>query len=891
MRANSAHLLGEDAVALCVDRFLDWLANCEWSRGMGTLGCLATVFAFFLVQVGAASVFQLGVKVVDPAGRPVSQAKVQLLDRTRKELKVTPENRSGSFLFGGLAAGLYRVEVSSAGFGASSTTLILRSNQSVTLRLAIAEQTTSITVSSPVNQLDPSAEASAGVLRLNRTELSNLPIEDDDVIAAMSRLVNPSGGGAATIVIDGMERTDSVTLTPSLVKEVRINNNGYSAQFPKPGKDRIEIDTASGGDTLHGAFAFRDRDSIFDARNPFSISKPSFSRQGFELNLNGPLVKKKLFFLVSANRDQQQQDIPVLAFFPSGIVRQDVVAPMTTNLFAGRLDWNVSEKQKASARYELHIDTADDIGVGGFGLPETGSTRFHHDYRVGLSDEYTFSPNVINQFQVALGKNYEQLNSTSNAPLIVVQGAFQQGGGQANEWREEPRYEFQDTLSATAGTMTWKVGAEARFHPITNFNADNFGGTYNFASLSAYTAGLPTLFAQNGGNPYLSFRQNEYSWFIQTEKRFSHVTLFAGLRDELQSGLASYPNLAPRVALAWSPGHDHKTVVRAGSGIFYDRRPPVILSQALRYNGINALQYLVTNPSFPVVEPLPIDANTVYQIDRTMTLPRIYQASATVDRELPGGFVATADYTYQRGNHLFMTRNINAPFSNEGVRPFSGDGNIDQVESAALSRGTVFTITVRSPPRKRYQLSAQYVLSYLRDNTSDVFTPPPPGSGIAPVIGPTNSLFSLPANNYDLRPEWGPSDNDIRHFFALQGTMQLPWHFNFGILTTVHSGLPYNITTGEDNNGDTDPNDRPPGVTRNTARGAGFASVDLHVGRPFVFRRGEHSFQCELGVDAFNSSNRTNLTGYVGVVTSPLYGQPSAAYGARQMQLSFKASF
>ena len=167
------------------------------------------------------------------------------------------------------------------GFGTATTKVVLRSNQTLTIPLAISKQQTSITVSAEGNRLDTSNESQASLLRLNTKQLSSLPIEDDDVIGAMSRLINPSGGQAATIVVDGMERTDSITLKPSMIKELRINNNGYSAQFPRSGKDRIEIETAAGTDTLHGSFLFRDRDAIFDARNPFSLSKPFLLAAGF----------------------------------------------------------------------------------------------------------------------------------------------------------------------------------------------------------------------------------------------------------------------------------------------------------------------------------------------------------------------------------------------------------------------------------------------------------------------------------------------------------------------------------------------------------------------------------------------------------------------------------
>lgn len=153
------------------------------------------------------------------------------------------------------------------------------------------------------------------------------------------------------------------------------------------------------------------------------------------------------------------------------------------------------------------------------------------------------------------------------------------------------------------------------------------------------------------------------------------------------------------------------------------------------------------------------------------------------------------------------------------------------------------------------------------------------------------NLFSLPANNYSLQPEWGPANNDIRNRFGLAATVHLPWRFNLGTLTSVHSGLPCNITTGYDNNRDTDPNDRPPGVTRNTGRGAGYFSIDLHLARPITFEELGRKFDCEIAVDSFNILNHTNPSNYVGVETSPLFGQPNAAYNGREWQLSFKVHF
>lgn len=190
---------------------------------------------------------------------------------------------------------------------------------------------------------------------------------------------NPASGESPTIIVDGMERTDSVTLSTSQVREVRLNNNAYSAEYPKPSKDRIEIDTKTGSDAFHGGFVFRTRNSVFDARNPFAATKPPFSRNGYELNLSGPILKKRLYFFVDADRENQQQVQPILAYLPFGLLNQEVLAPFTRDLLLGRIDWQLTEAHRLSAKYEFHQDEASNVGMGGFVLPEAGAIRFHHD--------------------------------------------------------------------------------------------------------------------------------------------------------------------------------------------------------------------------------------------------------------------------------------------------------------------------------------------------------------------------------------------------------------------------------------------------------------------------------------------------------------------------------
>jgi hypothetical protein len=847
---------------------------------------ILTVAFTLSVAAHAGGFFRIRGLVTDPSGAAIPAAGIAIVGPGAKTHLETDVN--GEFFSEPLPSGGYIVEASKSGFESQKRAVALTNkNLALNLTLPLAKQQDSVTVKSRPSLLDTATDAHQDAFTVDQAALADLPIKDGDVLSSLSAFVNPAGGAAPTVIVDGMERTDA-DLPLSSIQQVRINNNAYSAEFPKPGKDRIEIDTKGGDDSFHGGFLIRARNSLFDARNPMADLKLPYSREGYEANLSGPILRKKLWFFLDANQERQQQSQPVVAVLPCGVLQTDILSPTTRERFLGRIDWQPTQAHRIGLKYELHLDESSNNGVGGFSLPDLATTLYQHDYRVEISDQYVFSPNLLNAFRIAFGTNSQRLNSANDQPLVIVQGAFSNGGAQVNEWREEPRTDTQDTASYSQGPNNWKFGAIANFHPFRTYNADNFGGTYTFASLAAYEAGQPELFTITTGNPLLAFQQNDYGWFAQYERKIGNASLFAGVRHEFQSGMSRYGNLAPRLAAAFAPGRDHLTVIRIGGGIFYDRRPPPVLEQALRYNGVQTQQYVVANPAYPALIPAAdsLSPVSVWRIDPTMTFPRIYQASVTLERRLPAGFVLVSDYTYQRGTHLLRARDINAPLPGTGLRPLPEEGNIDQIESSASSRGQILNWTLKSPPMQRFQFFAQYTLGWLYDDTGAAF-PPPPGANAS-----ATGLFSalLPANSYDLRPEWGRANNDARHRFGLSGTVQLPWQLAFGTMTQIRSGLPFNITTGQDNP-EGIANLRPPGVTRNTGQGPGQVSVDIHLARKILHHAGERKIDAQIGIDSFNVLNHTNLANYVGVVTSPFFGKAIAASDGRQMQFTLQARF
>jgi hypothetical protein len=101
------------------------------------------------------------------------------------------------------------------------------------------------------------------------------------------------------------------------------------------------------------------------------------------------------------------------------------------------------------------------------------------------------------------------------------------------------------------------------------------------------------------------------------------------------------------------------------------------------------------------------------------------------------------------------------------------------------------------------------------------------------------------------------------------------------------------VLAGSDLNGDTNNNDRPRGLGRNTGRGFDFASFDLRLARRFHVTE---KFKLELLAEGFNLLNRANLSvpnNNFGTGATPpaTFGQPTAAFDPRQIQVGFRLNF
>src|SRR5579859_8171928 len=838
---------------------------------------LISALSLFLASVSASGQSNLSMRGVaeDDTGAIIPRAQVTLKDSNKVEVAHTVANDLGEFAFAHLAAGDYSIEAEAQGFKKSQTRVTLAAGgaemQHIRMKIANVNQEITVKAGDPV-----AMDGNISSVEVNHDLLKSLPVKDDNPLAAASLFLDPAANGAegTKIVVDGVETSD-LDVPSSSVKSVAVNKNPYSAEFGRPGKGRIEVVTRPGSMTrVHHHLVMTFRNSALDATNAFANTKPDMSRSFWEGDINGPLFARKGSFYLGGDYLNDDQNSIIHAITPAGTFNQNLDAPEHSGRLMGRVDYQLNQLHTLSLRYSFSRDSLDNRNTGPFDLPQRAYNEVGQRQELRLSETALLSVNFSNEVRFAYKKRDTQFTPVSSLPARIVLGAFNSGGAQLNQNQDEQIFELQNLSTWIRGKNTLRFGATAKRHDVDLTDTSNFGGTFTYSSIAAFTANQPFLFTLNQGNPEAAFAQMEYSYFVQDEMRLRpDLTVLLGIRHELQQYLHDYNNVAPRASISYSPGHSG-FVLRAGGGIFYDRRSWTMGQKALLYDSNHVRNIVVENPVLPLSPAvLASTPPSTVTIAPGMVAPYQIQGSVSVDKQIGKKSSLSVEYTTLRGLKLFRMRDVNAPPPGTGLRPSPAFVKIDQFESTGSSRSNAVAVTYRTAFANRLELLSQYTWSRSYDNTS--------------------GMFYLPADNFNLAPEWGRSDYDRRHRLSLAGILQLPYGFKFGTITAIGSAIPFNITTGSDANRDGLASDRPAGVTRNTGNGPMYANVDIRLSKRFVLgSHREHGTRyLEMRIDAFNALNQVNATNYIGVLSSPLFGQANSALPARQIQLSMKTSF
>jgi hypothetical protein len=835
--------------------------------------------------------------VQDAGGSPLGAARLSLSSDVG-ETREAESDGNGRFAFDDVAPGKYVVRVQ------ASTHLPLEMPLQVTtqpprplriqMKLGIDEE---VTVEDVTPEQERTAAANNGdTLSLHGDFIQGLPTAPgaQGLTDLVSSFVSPAaqGTGGASILVDGAEDS-ALTIPSDAIRRIKVNRDPYSTEYRRPGKGRIEILTQDGSRRrFKGGAAFTWRTSAFDARNALSGTRQEVNRRSLQMSFGGPLWKKPgahgagSFFL-GAEYLTGVEDRIVAAQTVSGPLSAAI--PARDRLMSGlaRADLR-SGLHRASLRYYYASESSTNRHVGGLRLPEQGyDGRDGPEHTVQAAGSF-ISSRYINDVQFTLAVRKRREGRPAHGPALDVNGAFLGGEPQVDRAGDRTRLELRNVGTVVLGPHTFRFGAGARRDALTETDASGFGGIFEFASLADFSRARPFVYRVSRGTPRLSLVSWETEAFAQDEiKLGSPLRLMVGARYDRSSEIHDRDNVAPRLAVAYSPG-SQKSVFRAGFGVFYERLPSWVSERRLLEDGARVRSLVVVHPSYPdpfragetsVVPP------SVFRTAANLETPYTVQASAAWERQLGRWTVMTLEYAFLRGYHLFRARDVNAPLPGTGLRPDPSLRNVVEIGSSGRMRSHALTFTYRGTVGRHFKATAQYTLAQTRNDV--------PGAGADPLGG---TSLGLPADNYDLEKEYGRADFDRRHQVSLAGLLELPLRIQIGALLRYKSPIPFDITTGRDDNGDTYANDRPPGVRRNAGRGPRFTQLDLRLTKqirtasPFPGdkrRRGS----VQMVLDAFNVLNQVNYGPYVGVVTSPFFGRAVAAKEPRAFQFAVRYGF
>ena len=840
---------------------------------------------------------------------------------------VTSDER-GWYRVAALPPGRYVLRVELNGFVSHlrqnlTLTIGQEATVNVSLKLAGLQESVVITAETPLVETSKSTLGTT----ITRDQLDSLPLAGRNftTLAQTAPGVTGVGGGGVnaagqlsrnnSFLIDGASNDDNVVASTrggfslEAVREYVVMANQFAAEFGQASGVVVNVLTRSGTNDLTGrGFVFH-RDDSFDAQDPFSKAQGSgkapFSQQRFGGFVGGPIQRDRMHFFGSYEGLREGKTAVVTSPLVP-IDQREFPNDTTGHQYFIKTDNQFRGGQSVAVRYRFDGDKEVGDGIGGLDTRSLGLDAYRRDQDVVANHTVVLTARALNEFRFQFSRRKVWWDPDDYSPpgtpfIDRPSGDFGKASNMP-QGRREHRYQFIENFTYTRGTHDLKAGFDINLITVESYFYNNVDGTFRFNTdrpfdpndLSTY----PIQFTQNIGDPNLHRRNDLYSLFVQDSWRLrSNLTLNAGVRYDIETAFheaAGVPNdtnnFGPRVGIVWDPFQDGRTAIRGGYGIYYDQAFLNITGNVMlarRFEGVT-----ITNPGYPdprsrgSLAPPSAPSTTIASEDTDT--PSTRQISLGLKREVWSGFAVSIDGVTGRGYNLFNQPDINYPDPVTRLRPNPNFLRISQYQTTGSSWYKALLVGLERRSGRGPQFGISYTLSKQERDVED---------------------FGFQAQDMNNRgAEKSLGNNDRRHQLVLNTTWSLPWGFQVGAVAQARSGLPFNITTGTDSNGDTitttdrpdlanpdgDPLDpstyfaaftgRAGNLSRNFGTGPTFFSVDARVSKFVQLSR----TRIEGFLEAFNLLNRANLGLPTGNLRSPTFGQSTAlATSATPRQVEF----
>jgi hypothetical protein len=719
--------------------------------------------------------------------------------------------------------GKYSVLVTMPGFATySAVNVPIPAVTSTTLdaALQIGVQTQVVTVDANTVQLSVDPDSNANSTVLSGKDLEALSDDPDELSSELTALAGPSAGpNGGQIYVDGF--TGGQLPPKSSIREIRINQNPFSAQYDKLGYGRIEVFTKPGTDKIHGSFQVNGNPSQFNSANPLEagVYVPPYHTVFSFGSLTGPLTKSSSYSVGGSYRAIQDDAFTSasISVIPGTttlctpgqagcsetyLLNESTNTPQSRFDISPRIDLALGDKNVLTTRLQYVHNTQTNQGVGNLALPSTGYDGNNTSFEVQMSDAQNFSTRLINETRFEYERERSTTTPLSFTPGVNVQGSFSSGSGSSAATSDhQDHFEVQNYTSLQLKKNFIRLGGRLRSTREAEDPQSDTLGNFTYASLADYQNGAVSQFSiTNLAVPKVSYTLADLGLYAETDwKARENLTVSYGFRYETQNHLNDHHDFAPRVSVTYGLGNGKgapKTVLHGGFGMFYDRfGDSQVLTLARQGVGTNVeTVYTVSNPGAGCMPGVadPVTAcganpasQAVYSPAANLRTPYTIQAAGGADEQIGRFGTVSVNYIHSQGVHQLATQNVGYDAQSLG----SPNGLNYQYFSGGVFNQNQLTVNGRVQTSKRVSLFGYYALSSVHGDTS--------GNG---------SFVTTP---FHIADDYGRTSFDVRNRLFLGGSITLPKFIQFSPFVIGQSGNPYNVTTGFDNNGDSIFNDRP----------------------------------------------------------------------------------
>ena len=748
------------------------------------------------------------------------------------QIAETSANDAGEYEFGKLSPGEYTLEATVEGFKSSSKTITVRAGETLVenVKLELADITASVTVASTGPSVETTETATVNTVKQNT--LQTLPLPNEQLLDALPLVpgvvrgpdgqidMNGARASQSSMTVNSANVTDPVTgqfafnLPIEAVESVQVLTNPYAAEYGKFTGGVTAVATRSGTDKFN-----------VQAQSFF----PRFRRRGNEwsgveaftprLAFSGPIKKNKLWFMQSFEYRFVRTPVESL---PSdkrdtGLESFDSVS---------QIDWDVNPRHHFTSTFSLFPEKLRFVGLNTFNPEEVTPNYKQRGFFWGLNERWTVSDKALLESYLSIKKFEADVFPSSGEQAMNFAPNVNTGNYFNRQDRRSTRVEALEIYNFTppdfAGTHFIKVGVGLTH---TTFDGRNISNTVRILRRDG-TISQQIDFVGNG----LQDRNTtEFASFFEDKWTINdRLTVEYGVRLDRDT-IARENNLAPRLAFAFSPIRDGRTVVRGGIGLFYDR---INLNTAT----FSQLQDRLITRSTRDGQQTSQLQHMVVENGRFLT-PRSVSWNIEFDREWLKNLLVRVGYQQRQGTREYILDPLDSETGGSSLLLSNG----------GRSRYREFQFTMRYTFNGQDELNASYVRSRAIGDLNDY-----------------NSYYANFENPIIRRNERSFLPFDAPNRFVFWGNFSVKYGITVAPVFEIRNGFPLSVID-EDRNF--------VGPRNGAGRFPNFASLDLQVLKSVSAPgRFSESYRFRVGVKVFNLTNHFNPRDFQGNLASDEFG-------------------